>query len=740
MMKHRKYFLFGFAFFLLAALVIRLSEPPPPLFSSTQVSGTKHSCLYEGIVNGLLVVQEITLTKDYLNGIEIGFGTMGKVNTNTNTILVLDSNYNLLHQEKFSSREIENSKFHSFQFKESKKAGKGNKIYICIFSRDGDSTNCIHAFFVPDSKLGNLYTSIVMNDDIIRSIKYKTRIYPGSLILRTYESDSSFSSAIRMIWYIVAALIAFLIMLLKRIQSFLIRLNIRVEIVYVAIALIFGPFFVFLNPPFQVPDEWSHYSRTVELSEFHFSKTGKTIPASIYRLDSAFGRLHFNPDEKTSKNEILSMAKVNMKPTVRKESSGPDYIVPYLPQILGLVIGKMFSSAPLVLLYFGRFFNLILAILIVFLAIRITPFSKWIFFLLALMPKTMFLMASVSYDAFVISSSFLLIALYLYYAFKAEKLIWRDIGLLFLLSVLLALCKPPYFIIGFLFLIIPLRKIGSLIKYATIFMVISITMFLAQGTWSMIGGLIKPADAIKTEQVTQKGLPVKTISNAPATQTPTTQAAATQTPATHAPAPSRPEINPPKQLDYIRSHLPAFINLLIATNFDYMRADMLNNFVGTMGWLDTFLPDIYVNIYLILLLITALCIPDPAFYIDWNRKALFFILFIAGILAIETAMYIYSSFVAQERLFGIQGRYFIPLAPLFLLIFYNNSIAEKLNYTFSPRRKSWLKAKPNLKSKILLEIKKDQMFTKYLQVFIIVFTVVTLIRSIAAIMLRYYQW
>ena len=103
-------------------------------------------------------------------------------------------------------------------------------------------------------------------------------------------------------------------------------------------------------------------------------------------------------------------------------------------------------------------------------------------------------------------------------------------------------------------------------------------------------------------------------------------------------------------------------------------------------------------------------------------------------------MYIYASFVAQEKLFGVQGRYFIPLAPIFLLIFYNNVVAEKLNYLFSTRREAFKKAKPNMKPKILLEIDREQIFSKYMQVFIIGFTAVTLIRSIAAVLLRYYQW
>jgi uncharacterized membrane protein len=103
-------------------------------------------------------------------------------------------------------------------------------------------------------------------------------------------------------------------------------------------------------------------------------------------------------------------------------------------------------------------------------------------------------------------------------------------------------------------------------------------------------------------------------------------------------------------------------------------------------------------------------------------------------------MYIFSSYVAQDKLYGIQGRYFIPLAPLFLLIFYNNAIAEKLNYIFSPKRTTYLKAKPKLKPDILLTIRREQIFTKFLQLFIVVFTVVTLARGLAAIMLRYYQW
>ena len=142
------------------------------------------------------------------------------------------------------------------------------------------------------------------------------------------------------------------------------------------------------------------------------------------------------------------MTKVKLEPTLRRTSSGPDLIVPYLPQVFGLLLGKLFSSSPVILMYFGRLMNLILSLLIIFLAIRITPIGKWTFFLLALMPKTLYMMASLSYDALVISTSFLLIALFLYYAFKATEIRWKYIALLFFLILLLGLSKPPYFLIG----------------------------------------------------------------------------------------------------------------------------------------------------------------------------------------------------------------------------------------------------------------------------------------------------
>ena len=722
-MPNLKFLLFGTGFFILAIVLLGLYEPAPPLLSITQSTRCRDPYLDDGFIKGIVMVQEVTVKKDYLNGFAIRYITMDRENTNSNTIVVFDQNDNLIFQEKFASKDVKNRKFRDFRFNESKKIGKGNKISICFMSPDGDSANCVHSLFNKESKLGDLYVCAMVNNDLFTSLKGKKYPYPGALFLRTYESENSMTTSIRYILYLVALLVALVIAFFRRVQQFLVRISIWPEYVYVIFSLVFGLLFTFVTPPGQAPDEGGHMARIAELSEFQFKADHKTVPAAFVELDSTFARLKANPDERTSKAEILSSKALKTDPAKRAPSNGPDYIIPYLPQLLGLFTAKIFSSSPLVIGYFGRIFNLLCSILLIYLAIRITPIGKWILLLLALMPKTLFLMASLSYDSFVISLSFLTIATFLHYAFKYDRALrLKDYGLLLFLCILLVFCKPPYFLLGALFFFIPFLKTRPWSKYLLLSVAVVASILLIYGIWSLTKGSGHPSGPQKTEQVAmqnQSGISVTdSISQAPV----------------------KPEINPQKQLGFMRSHPATYINLLYATNFADMRADILNNFVGTMGWLDTFLPDNLINLYLILLIVAALCIAEVAVPFDWRRKLFLFLLFIAGVLAIETAMYVYASFVAQEKLFGIQGRYFIPLAPLFLLIFYNNTISRKLNYLFSARRNAYAKAKPGQKPKILIEIDQEQIFSKFLQVLITGFTFVALARGVAAVLLRYYQW
>ena len=95
----------------------------------------------------------------------------------------------------------------------------------------------------------------------------------------------------------------------------------------------------------------------------------------------------------------------------RVASYGP---VGYLPQAAGIGLGRLVGAPPLTCFYLARLANLLAAIALLFFAIRLAPFGKQLFVLLALLPMTMFELASVSCDALTISGAMFFTALLLW--------------------------------------------------------------------------------------------------------------------------------------------------------------------------------------------------------------------------------------------------------------------------------------------------------------------------------------
>lgn len=79
----------------------------------------------------------------------------------------------------------------------------------------------------------------------------------------------------------------------------------------------------------------------------------------------------------------------------------------YLPQALGITLGRLLSLGQVLTIYLGRLCNLAFFVLCGWLAVRLAPFGKMAFFGAALLPMTLELVSSLSYDGFAISLGFL---------------------------------------------------------------------------------------------------------------------------------------------------------------------------------------------------------------------------------------------------------------------------------------------------------------------------------------------
>src|SRR5262249_581450 len=126
--------------------------------------------------------------------------------------------------------------------------------------------------------------------------------------------------------------------------------------------------------------------------------------------------------------------------------------LPYIAQGFGINVVRIFTSSALAISYGGRFGNLLATLGLFFLPTRTTPIFKWTFVLLALTPMSLFLMASMSADAFTNGISFLFIASVFRLAFGLpEPPTRRALVNLFLAAVGVGLAKQMYYPLVLLF-------------------------------------------------------------------------------------------------------------------------------------------------------------------------------------------------------------------------------------------------------------------------------------------------
>lgn len=196
----------------------------------------------------------------------------------------------------------------------------------------------------------------------------------------------------------------------------------RLEEKFLAISLIFGMLFIFLTPPFQVADEDSHYKKAFLISEFILlpsvvdGNIGNYLPKELVLLEESFRRFIGNKEEKYSYidqyNDLNTPADFSEK-VFQSYSTSQTSPLLYLGSGSAIFLSKLFvkptssnSDNFATYLYAGRIGNLLLYTTLIYLAIKYIPFYKRVIALLGLMPMSMTLGASNSYDAVVIRSYF----------------------------------------------------------------------------------------------------------------------------------------------------------------------------------------------------------------------------------------------------------------------------------------------------------------------------------------------
>jgi uncharacterized membrane protein len=415
------------------------------------------------------------------------------------------------------------------------------------------------------------------------------------------------------------------------------------ENVFLHLATLFGLLFMIVTPAALVGDEPNHFFRAYQISQGEIigerrgDLSGGVLPVNLfYTKQKLVGNIEMNQDVKFDTNILSELLYMPLNESDTDFVAFPNTVVytpiPYTPQVLGILVGKIFNASPLMLFYFARIFNLLFFLALAYWAIKITPVHKWVFCLLCLTPPNVFQIASASVDAFTFGICFLLIAYFLFYAFDENGVLGKyDVAKIFILSLLAVLCKQAYIFLPFLFLIIPFRRFKSLGAYLITFSSLIAACFLAVGAWAYV---VKP---IYTQY--RGDIP----------------------------------INPDEQLAFIISHPLNFLKIVILNYFN-LGYVYFQSFFGQLTWLDLYVPP-YLPVFIFIVVMGfALLDKDSRIVIPKTSKTIFLGIVVSTAFLISMLLYMTWSVIRGDSIAGIQGRYFIPVAPLFFLLFYNKRL------------------------------------------------------------------
>jgi uncharacterized membrane protein len=392
-----------------------------------------------------------------------------------------------------------------------------------------------------------------------------------------------------------------------------------------------GVVLVALTPPFQVPDEPNHFFRAYQISEGTLvaerleTSVGGVLPRSLPSVVvTVIGQVPFHPEVKQDRRAWADAFNRPLAPHDRVDVpfantalAGP---LAYLPQALGISLGKIAGASALTVLYFGRAMTVLLCGVLTALAIRMMHVRPWTCVMLSLLPMTLFVRSSVSSDAPTLALSLLAIAICCRLAGREPRSVSSVDALpLILVAGLLALGKPPYAAVTLLAFSIPATVFKSgRVRAATLLILIGVVTVLQAGWLLTLRG--------ETE--------------------------------TWAPG-----ADPAAQLARMAENPLSAAGLLL---YDLVVSApvLLHQMIGVLGWLDAPLTTSVVVLLGVAIVIVALSeAPLASAGMRWMAAGLG----TGGILAVQAMNYVYWTAPGAVHVEGLQGRHLAPFVPLLAL-------------------------------------------------------------------------
>lgn len=307
-------------------------------------------------------------------------------------------------------------------------------------------------------------------------------------------------------------------------------------------------------------------------------------------------------------------------------ATGSLTIVSYLPQTVGVTIGRILNLQPIIILWLGRITNLLAYIALIFLSIKIIPSEKFkaIVMIISLLPMSLNLAATLSPDTIIIATTVFAISYVLYLKFKKDKITLIDIIILGISCMIPTICKAVYFPMCLMLWILPKEKFEGRknISYLLFFAIIIVPYII-----------FKKLSKFGTYAISIRS-------------------------------------NMMEQCLFAISDLTRDFEIAINTMYSEF-SKYLFEVIGGWNTID------FVSIVFLLILLMAIFTKskeNEKYSFNKKDKIICAIIILIEFLEIMAALYLSWTQGKQKIVEGVQGRYFLPLLPILCVVLSKNKL------------------------------------------------------------------
>ncbi len=297
----------------------------------------------EEVKNGTTIIQEFIAKNDNLKKIYIAFDPLLESEEKVSgevTIELKDDNDNLIGSETITRNYIrENDNVYKFVF-DKQKQSNGRLYKVCLTFKGTDDSK-IFSIKTIDNDLGDEGKLFIDGTETKGQIAFK-QLYLRKIRLLAYI-------ALNIIVFGVCISIAIIIIKKDRI---------KIEKLFLMTIIPLVVFFILAMPALVNHDEFFHWLRSYELSSGIFytpisedGVEGSNLPSAVWDIiTDDWTKMNYNSLSETFQYEIDKSQSFVMD----SKTSAVYAFVQYIPQAIGILISRMFTNRPLIMVYMRK--------------------------------------------------------------------------------------------------------------------------------------------------------------------------------------------------------------------------------------------------------------------------------------------------------------------------------------------------------------------------------------------------